>query len=254
METPGTISLGAACAAVVLTICALPTAAVRGEVPTTATSATISPSLAPDRLGSRAALTISIRYAGGKAGVPYPVRRSLVRLPAGLSLDIPTLRSCTVAHLLAHGAHGCPPRSLLGVGRALVEVHAGSQTLREHVSLRAFLGPLLDSGQPSFEVMGRGYSPLDRRVVFTGTVLASAMPYGEALSLSLPPIPTLPFEPDASIVSFSLTVGARGARMRTATAVLVPASCPAGGFPFAAEFTYADGSTSSALATARCPQ
>ena len=30
----------------------------------------------------------------------------------------------------------------------------------------------------------------------------------------------------------------------------MPPSCPVGGFPFAAEFTYADGSTSSALATA----
>ena len=62
--------------------------------------------------------------------------------------------------------------------------------------------------------------------------------------MSIPPIPTLPFEPDASIVTFSLTIGAsaRHSTARRSNAVLVPSSCPAGGFPFAAEFTYADGS------------
>ena len=55
------------------------------------------------------------------------------------------------------------------------------------------------------------------------------------------------------MVSLSLTIGASPRhRARDANTVLVPSRCPAGGFPFAAEFTYADGSTGSAFATAPC--
>ena len=62
------------------------------------------------------------------------------------------------------------------------------------------------------------------------------------------------FEPDASIVTFSLDDRhERSTRQARANAVLMPSSCPAGGFPFAAEFTYADGSVGEALATTPCP-
>ncbi len=217
------------------------------------TSATITPSLSPDRPGARAALTFTIRYAGGESGVPSPVRRSVVRFPSGLTLDIPSLRSCTAARLLARGPGGCPAQSVIGHGHALAEVRAGSQTLTEDVTLWAFIGPPRNSG-PTLELLGQGNSPVQERVVVTGTVLPDRAPYGEELVVPVPPIPTLPLEPDTSTVSFSLTIGARARRRaHNANTVVVPARCPAGGFPFAAEFTYADGSTGSAFATDPCP-
>jgi hypothetical protein len=221
--------------------------------PLQATSASITASLSPDRLGARVALTFTVLYAGGAFGVPAPVRRSVVRFPAGMSLDVPSLHSCTVARLRTRGVDGCPTRSRLGTGHALVETRAGPQTIAEDVTLHAFLGPL-DNLEPTFEILARGHTPLDERVVFTGSVLADRAPYGEQLVMSIPPVPTLPLEPDASVVTFSLTVGA-GSRdgAHDQSAVLVPAHCPAGGFPFAAEFTYADGSVGSALATIPCP-
>jgi hypothetical protein len=231
-------------------MCAAPSAPVAAG-----TSAAIVPTLSPNRLGAKASLTFAIRYAGGELGVPAPVRRSVLRFPAGLLLDIPTLRSCAAARLRALGPSGCPAQSALGAGHALVEAHAGSQTITEHVAMRAFLGPPQNL-QPTFEILAQGYTPLDRRVVLTGKVRGDRAPYGEDLVMSIPPIPTLPLEPDASIVNFSLTIGAASGRRRTrgANAVVVPSSCPAGGFPFAAEFTYADGSGGSALATSPCPR
>lgn len=217
-----------------------------------ATSATITPSLSPDRLRARAALTLTIHYAGGEFNVPSPVRRSVLRLPAGMSLEVPSLHSCSAARLRARGARGCPARSRLGGGHALVEAHAGSQTITEDVALSAFLGPPRNL-EPTFEVLAQGYSPLEKRVVFTGSVLSDGAPYGEQLVMSIPPISTLPLESDASIVTFSLTVGASRGRRRDQSTVRVPSSCPAGGFPFAAQFTYADGSNSSALARIPCP-
>jgi hypothetical protein len=78
------------------------------------------------------------------------------------------------------------------------------------------------------------------------------VPYGEDLVMNIPRIPTLRLEPDASIVALTLTVGTRRPG-RGANTVVVPASCPPSGFPFAAQFTYADGSTGGASATAACP-
>ncbi|HEX4837711.1 MAG TPA: hypothetical protein VFV03_04215 [Solirubrobacteraceae bacterium] len=197
---------------------------------------------------------MTIRYYGGESGVPSPVRRSVWRLPAGLSLEIPDLRSCAAAQLRAHGASGCPPQSQIGRGHALAEVHAGSQILTENIALWAFVGPLHNL-QPTFEILGQGYTPFDERMVFTGTVRPDRAPYGEDLVMSIPTIPSLPLEPDVSIVTLSLTVGtSKVRRSHVANTIVVPSHCPAGGFRFAAEFTYADGSSGSALATAICPR
>jgi hypothetical protein len=217
-------------------------------------SATIAPSLSPDRLSAKGALTIAIHYAEGESGIPSPVRRSVLHFPLGLGVEIPHLRSCSIARLRARGPSGCSRQSLLGRGHALAEARAGSQIISEDISLWLFLGPFHNL-QPSFEILGQGYTPFDERVVLTGTVIPDNPPFGEDLVMSIPPIPTLPLEPDASIVAMSLTVGiSKPPNPRTANTVVVPSRCPSGGFPFAADFTYADGSTGNALAAAACPR
>jgi hypothetical protein len=217
------------------------------------TTATIVPSFTPDHLGSQAALTIAVRYTGGLAGVPAPVRTSVLQLPAGLALEIPKLVSCSPARLLALGAAGCPRESEIGRGGALAEALAGTLHITENVALRVFLGAP-DNAGPTFEILARGYTPLDERMVFTGTVLPASPPYGEKLDLTIPPIATMPDEPNASIVALSLTIGARERpRVHDENTVLIPPSCPTGGFPFAAEFTYADGSSGSSTTSSPCP-
>jgi hypothetical protein len=244
-----------ACACLIPAAAAVARAAANPSSPGVPTSATIVPSLSASRPGARAALTVAIHYAGGATGVPSPVRRSLVRFPEGMTLDIPHLRSCSPARLLAHGPSGCPAQSALGRGSALAEIHGGALILKEHIALWAFLGAPRD-GWATVEILGEGVTPQQRRMVVTGTMRADVAPYGEALEIPFPPIPTLPQAPDASLVSFSLTIGATGGhhgkRGVAANTVVVPGNCPAGGLPFAAEFTYADGSTGSAAAAVPC--
>jgi hypothetical protein len=240
--------------AALIVYAALATAA-RGETvtaipPSPETSAAITPVLSPDRLDAKGALTFTIRYAGGELGVPSPVRRAVLRLPAGLTLDIPSLRT----RLEARGARGCPRQSKIGSGQALVEANLGTQPITEVAALRAFLGPPTENLQPTFEILGQGYTPIGQEMVLTATTLPDRPPYGEELVMSIPPIPSIPPEPDASIASFSLTIGSDSPhRPREANTILIPSSCPAGGFPFAAEFTYADGTVGSALARIPCP-
>jgi hypothetical protein len=238
--------------ALVFAVC-LASASASASATQTSTTASIAPTLSPDRLGAEGALQLRINYSGGESAVPLPVSRSVLRFPMGLGVEIPHLRSCSPTRLRIQGPKACPVQSLLGHGHAIAEAQAGSQIVSEGIDLTLFVGPFHNL-QPTFEILGRGYSPFDERIVLTGTVRPDNPPYGEDLVLSIPPIPTLSLEPDASIVSMSLTVGtAKPRHPITVNTIVVPPSCPIGGFPFAAEFTYAGGSTSSARASAACP-
>ena len=218
------------------------------------TSASISPVL---RFGphNSGALNFTINFSDEESdtGVPTPVRRTLLRFPAGLNVEIPLLRSCDIRRLEAHGPSGCPPASRIGGGHALAEVHAGSQTIAEHITLWVFLGPLHNLS-PTFLILGRGYTPFNERVVLSGSTVSDIPPFGEDLAIDIPPIHTLPLEPDASMVNMSLSVGSTSPNASHAATVVVPHHCPVGGFPFAAIFTYADGFTSQASATTHCPR
>lgn len=216
------------------------------------TSASLRVSLRPNRPGALAVLALTIHYDDPQAEVPLPVRRAVLRLPRALEMEVPKLRSCSTATLRTRGPKGCPAPSRLGSGRATIEVHAGSQTLTEQVMLAAFLGPL--ETEPTFELFAEGFTPFERRVVIKGTAVPGSGRYGEDLVIAVPPIATLPLEPDASIAALSLSLGSRPSRhSRQTNAVIVPTHCPQGGLPFAVQTTYADGSSSIAVASVPCP-
>jgi hypothetical protein len=215
--------------------------------------ATIAALFHPDRLGAMGSFTVAIDLAGGAVGDLPPLRSSVLRLPAGLGVEVPHLRGCDPERLRLLGARGCPPQSRIGVGRARVRAPLGSQLLEESVSLWVFLGPLRNL-QPTFEMLAQGYTPFDEHVVLGGTVRPDNPPYSEDLVLSVPAIPTLPLEPEASIASMSLTIGSSRRSARESNTTVEPTRCPPGGFPFAAELTYADGSTQSISTTGSCPR
>ena len=218
------------------------------------TVATITPVLSPDRLAAKGALTLTIRYTEQGPGLPAPVRRVVLRLPVGLTLEVPQLRSCSVARLEARGASGCPRQSEIGTGEALVAADLGAETATENVALQAFLGPPQNL-QPTFAILAHGSSPFSTNLVLAATALPDRAPFGEKLVMSIPSIRTLPPQPDVSIISFSLRIGASPRhRSHSANTVLMPSRCPAGGFPFVAESTYDDGSVGSARAIERCPR
>jgi|HubBroStandDraft_3_1064219.scaffolds.fasta_scaffold06885_4 hypothetical protein len=238
--------------ALVVLVCCSParSASFAGNI---SSATAITASFHPDRLSARGALTITIDPPSAAAGDTVPLRRTVLRLPAGLGIQIPHLRSCGATLLRLRGARGCPPQSLLGVGRALAQAPLGSSLLTESISLWVFLGPLRNL-QPTFEVLAQGYTPFDERLVLGGTVLPDDPPYGEDLSLSIPAIPTLPLEPEASIVSMSLTIGSSRSSAKEPNRTIEPARCPAAGFPFAAQFVYADGSTQATSTLLSCPR
>ncbi len=220
-----------------------------------ATRASVRPSFLPDRLGAMTSLTFSARFSSGEAGLPAPLRSMTVHLPAGLGVSLRAVATCPPGRLRRGGAAACPSRALVGRGQATLAVHAGSQTISEHASMWAFRAPD-QGGHHALEILGVGLTPLMERTISRAVLLPDRPPYGLRLVVSIPPIPTMPLEPDASFRSFSLTVGTLPPIPKAhaaAGAITVPRRCPAGGFPFAADFTFADGSTSSNVTSVRCP-
>jgi hypothetical protein len=218
------------------------------------TAATLHSSLQPDRLGASAALTLMFGFSGGEEGVPAPLRGMSVRLPAGLRIDLRGVVMCAKSRLQRRGLAACPSGSVIGRGHALLQVHAGSQTVPEESAISVVRGPNRGA-DPTFEIFAHGETPLDQTTISTVIMKPDAAPYGSRLLVAVPPIPTLMLEPDASFSSMLLRIGraAGGPRAHAAGAVLVPHSCPTTGFPVSAAFTFADGSTANASSRIPCP-
>ncbi len=220
----------------------------------TSTSLSMHASFLPDRLGANTALTLAMGFAGLPGETPAPVRSIVLHLPAGLGIALRSSSSCAPLQLRRHSAAGCPRTSLIGRGHAQLEVHAGSQTIPEQAILWVFRGPAR-SGSPTIAILGIGSTPLHERTIDVGVLRGDSPPYGAALTLAIPAIPTLVYEPDASFDSLTVTIGGRsgGPSAHSAGAIRVPRRCRTAGFPFAAYATFADGSTAHATTSIPCP-
>jgi hypothetical protein len=201
-------------------------------------------------------MTLALDFAGGSEGVPEPLRTITLRLPAGLHIELRGTSTCAPARLRRSGAAGCPPSALLGRGHARLQVHAGSQTIPEQAQLWAYRGPSAADGAPTLEILGVGSTPLQERTVSRGVLRGDGAPFGSSLTITVPPIPTVAFEPNASFDSLSLALGALAGTPpahRPAMRLTVPRHCPREGFRFAVGIGFADHSSAAATAAVPCP-
>lgn len=226
--------------------CAAPSVASAEEA-----GVSLHPSFSPDRLGAATTFTLDFHFSGGTESVPPPLRTVVVQLPIGLHFQLGGLAVCQPARLRRSGPSGCPSSSLVGRGHALLQVHAGTEPIDEEASLWVERGPEHE-GLPSFGIFGQGYTPLYQSAVGTELLQTAKPPYGYRAVTTVPPIPTVMYEPNASFESLSLSFGSIKHRGGAGT-FFTPRTCPAGGFPFAAQVTYANGESASTTATVPCP-
>ncbi|MGA2454366.1 MAG: hypothetical protein ABSG93_12680 [Solirubrobacteraceae bacterium] len=221
-----------------------------------AQSASINARLTPERLG--AATTVSLDFqitAGGS--VPAPLSSMQLAYPANLGLATSGLglASCAPSALELVGVEACPPDSRMGSGGAVVEIPLGPDIVTENVQLALFAAPSSD-GYLHVLAYATGRYPIGARVVLSGVLQAGH------LSIVVPPIPSLPAASDVVISQMQVTLGGNltyyeEVRGRSVAyrppGVGLPASCPRGGFPFAASFAFLDGSHTSARTAVPCP-
>jgi hypothetical protein len=143
----------------------------------------------------------------------------------------------------------------MGSGTARIELQLGETLVKEKVSLTLLAGPSND-GYLHLLLYVSGAYPVEAIVVARAVLLPGR------LSISVPPIPSLPEAPYVSLAQLRITLGGRLTYYETVkgqrvpyhpAGVGLPQTCPRGGFAFAATFAYLDGSHSRAATAVPCP-
>jgi hypothetical protein len=226
--------------------------------------ATMHAGFSPNRLGAPTTISLGFELATSEGLAPPPLSRLNLRMPAGINYTTTTLglAICQPAKLLAQGLAGCSPNSRLGYGSARVEVPFGEGAGHEIPEVQAVMGPS-STGNLVVLFYANGLFPVSAQLTFEGEVLPDHGSFGSQLATTVPLVSSVPGGPDVSIVAVQTTIGpshltyyrhVHGRRVAFhPRGVSVPSRCPHGGFPFAAEFGFTDGSSTSASTAVACP-
>jgi hypothetical protein len=248
----------AACVGVL--VGALAVCACGGAAAQAAQSAKLQVSLSPERLGAGTTIAFGFEVEATGGGLPAALTELDVRLPPGMGIDTSGLQRCSVA-ALAHGPSGCSRSAQVGSGSVKVQVPLGEVTRLENAVLTVFNGPRED-GRGTVLFYAAGRLPIATQLIFAGVIVPG--PQGQSIEARIPLIPTLPNAPDAALVAMSSTLGTlQHAYYRTVghkrerfapKGATIPARCPAGGLPFAAELHFNDATSTTATTTVPCPR
>jgi hypothetical protein len=99
-------------------------------------------------------------------------------------------------------------------------------------------------------------SPVSVQLVFHAPIVQEPKPYGLGFSFDVPEIKTLPEASNASVKNAHITLGATPAEQKQfhVKGIIVPKSCPKGGWPVESVFGFEDGSSVAAKSTIACPR
>jgi hypothetical protein len=226
-----------------LVLTALVGPGVATAVPTVAIKARIVPipgfPNTGDKLGAGAAVEGQITIAGTEyGGFPPPLIGVNVFLPKGTVLHPSGFPTCPVATLepTGQGPKACPKGSAAGpVGRVLGVVAFGTKIVPEEATVESFYAP-----GGGVEFFTYGHTPAILEVISTAHYVNASGVFSHELIAEVPLVETVPGAQDASVKSISLKVGSAIKKNgKTIYYGRVPKTCPKGGFPAKAEFTFA---------------
>jgi hypothetical protein len=218
-------------------------------------------SFAPATLNADAAIKLGFNV--GKT--PTRLTSAALHLPQEITTGANTLglATCTESMLDARGPRACPQNSVIGRGRGTVSVPFGAEPILEPVEIEIFMAPAAEEKTRVLFYV-EGSDPVIARLVLQGSMGGDAAPFGTLIKAEVPEIASLPGSPPAALVSMQAELGPRDLRYtkrehgKTVSFVpegfKVPPTCPTGGYPFAATFTFADGHHESASTQAPCPR
>jgi hypothetical protein len=236
---------------------AVPAAAAGSE------TATLSTRFVPDQPGASTTIIYGFTISSPNRALPSPLIKTNVQLPAGMGLDNSTLGldTCRIALIESDGPQACPANSHIGYGTAEVDVPFKPEIVHETAHIQTFMGPV-ENEHLTVLFFADGTYPVSAEFVFPGEVLEASRPFGASLNTAVPLTGTTPEGPDVSLIHFQTTIGPRHIiyyRHRHGRKVAfrprgieVPLRCPRGGYPFAAEFQFQDGTRTTASSTIPC--
>jgi hypothetical protein len=243
------VSLGCACAA-------LAGVAWAGD------TLVVKEAFTPDRLGAATNLSIAATFASSADVPPASVTSLTLYAPAGLRIQARGAGTCSEATLERRGPPGCPVDSRVGFGGGVAVFAFSAQLVREPFTLDFFFGAP-EHGRLRLLAYASGISPIGVSLVIVAKEIPAPRPYGLGFSVQIPRVSTIPGAAYASVESAFATLGAgdvayfktvHGRRALVhVKGLIVPSTCPAGGFPTRGTVVFADGATFTVNPTIPCP-
>jgi hypothetical protein len=221
--------------------------------------------LTPERLGKGTTVHVGFQIRPRRGEPVSPVTSIDIRYPHGLGLASSELgvESCTPARLELGGPSACPADSLMGRGSALVQVPFENETLSEQGRVTVVSAPV-QNGHLALLYFVSGDLPVLSRLVLPGLVLPATVPFGGLLETTVPPLLSVPEGPGVALMQMQTTIGPNGliynertgshTRFFRPEGILLPLTCPRGGFPFSIHLNFEDGATSTARTAVPCPR
>jgi hypothetical protein len=215
----------------------------------------------PDKPGAQTTVSLGFTVIAPPHTLPPAMTRVEIDLPAGMGIGTTNLgeSTCTAIVVKVFGPRGCPSTSFMGLGNAIAEAQLGPEILQEHSQVAILMAPAVGEHTTVLYV-AEGSSPLAAEATFEGELLAAGPPYGASVVTSVPAVPAVPEGPDIALVHMRNTLGpsgltyfrtVKGERIRyRPRGMVIPAICPANGYPFAARFTFLESET---VAESRVP-
>ena len=196
-----------------------------------------------DRHKARGGLTLrtTFRVADDTGAKPPPLTNTTLRFPKGAALNARYFRKCSVSTLTSKGPSGCPKASLVGRGTATGDARPILADVKAKITL--FNGTNV-GGDPSIIVYAQ--PEISAPFAVQGAIKRQrGGPYGYVLSVNVPPIPTLPGQPNASVVFFDATTLDKTVRRRGRRIHYIegPILCNGTYFLLDGTFTYEGGLT-----------
>ncbi len=260
IERPGGVRLATTLLACLVASACAPASSLAAQ------SVELDAALTPKRPGQRTTAEFALRIAAPDDGVPPPLVEASVRYPSGLGLALSGLgiETCPRETLETDGVGACPADSFMGEGSAIAEIQFGPTVVHETARVSLVRTPEEGSGQLAMLFLVDGSGPVAAEPVLTGLLLPAAAPFGGRIDIAVPLVKSLPEAPDVSVVGLRLSIGPRGLTYyervgREVVAyrpkgLVLPERCPRGGYPFAIELHFLDGSRGSAAAAVPCPR
>jgi hypothetical protein len=222
-------------------------------------------SFSPYKLGAGTTVVSNVNITEPDGGVPSPAVKLELHYPDSLSLSSSNLglAICQPAALASQGEEGCPSNSRVGLGFASVAVPFGPEIATETATIDAYMGPP-ENENVTLLLYAEGRSPVFAQVLMHGALIAGSGPFTELLLKNeLPLVASLPGARDVAVTNMVTTFGPRGLLYHKRVGgklvsyqprgVILPSTCPAGGFHFSFTTTFQDGSVVTVAPVIPCP-
>ena len=224
---------------------------------------TVTAAFSPDKLGAPTNVHGTATIGSTTGGLPSPISEATVMGPPGLTVNVKGVGTCSFAKLEATlEPNVCPKDSKAGFGGGLGAYELAKEVREEPFTLNFYRGENED-GHLVLLVFLNAISPVSLQLVLKAQVVNEPKPYGLGFTFKVPPIESVPGATNATAKSIFITLGAPNAayfetvggkrKLVHVKGIVVPKTCPRGGFPYETQLSFEDGTTNAVKGTIPCP-